>query len=121
MHDVRAIRADPDAFDAALIRRGLAPMTADILALDAARRERMTAAQERQAARNVLSRRVGEGRRTGADTAALEAEVLEIKAATEADEAGAAALDAEINTMLAALPNRLDPDVPDGADESGNV
>jgi xanthine dehydrogenase accessory factor len=41
MHDIRAIRENPAAFDAALARRGAAPMSSEVLALDEARRARM--------------------------------------------------------------------------------
>ena len=74
MHDIRAIRADPAAFDAAMARRGLPPASPEILAQDTERRAALTALQEKQARRNALSREIGQGKRTGADTAALEAE-----------------------------------------------
>ena len=74
MHDMRAIRAEPAAFDAAMARRGLPPVGAELLRLDEERRAALTALQDKQARRNALAKQVGQGRRTGADTAALEAE-----------------------------------------------
>jgi len=121
MHDIRSIRADPAAFDAALARRFMEPASAATLELDTERRAAQTALQEKQARRNALSRQVGEGRRKGADTAVMEAEASTLRGDMEALEARVAALDAEIHAILAALPNVLDPDVPDGADESANV
>ena len=121
MHDIRAIRADPAAFDAAMARRGLAPVAAALLAQDADRRAAQTALQEAQARRNALARTIGQGKRTGADTAALEAEATALRAETEGLEARAATLDAAIRGVLERLPNILDPDVPDGADERANV
>jgi seryl-tRNA synthetase len=121
MHDIRAIRTDPAAFDAAMARRGLSPVSGEVLARDAERRETLTALQEKQARRNALAREVGQGKRTGADTSALEAEATALRGEMEALEAGAAALDAAVRSILEALPNTLDPDVPDGADESANV
>ncbi len=121
MHDIKAIRAEPAAFDAALGRRGLPPATPDILARDAARRAAQTALQERQARRNALAKQVGEGRRRGEDTAATEAEATALRAEMEALEADAARLDSEIKSVLESLPNRLDPDVPPGPDETANV
>ncbi|MBN8897266.1 MAG: serine--tRNA ligase, partial [Rhodospirillales bacterium] len=59
MHDIRAIRADAAAFDAALGRRGLSPASPQILALDGERRAALTALQEKQARRNALAREVG--------------------------------------------------------------
>ena len=64
MHDIRAIRANAAAFDAALARRGLPSASADILARDAERRApRKPRLQEKQARRNALSREIGQGKR----------------------------------------------------------
>ena len=62
MHDIRAVRADPAAFDAALARRGLPPVSEQIVRLDAERRAAQTALQEKQARRNARGLR---GRRRG--------------------------------------------------------
>jgi seryl-tRNA synthetase len=121
MHDIRAIRADPAGFDAALARRGSGSAAPDILAKDAERRAVLTALQEKQARRNALSREVGQGRRTGADTAALENEAVALRGEMEGMEKRAAALDDEIRRILESLPAVLDPDVPDGPDETTNV
>src|SRR6185312_3728840 len=61
------------------------------------------------------------GKRTGVDTSALESEATALRNDTEGLEKRAAALDVEIRGILESLPNTLDPDVPDGADESANV
>ncbi len=58
MHDIRAIRDNP-AFDAALARRGLSPLSPEILALDEARRAKILAAETAQAAQNAASKEVG--------------------------------------------------------------
>jgi seryl-tRNA synthetase len=121
MHDIRAIRSDPAGFDAALSRRGLAPVSSELLARDAERRAALTALQEKQARRNVLSREVGQGRRGGADTSALEAEAMALRNDMETLETEAATLDEAIKRVLEGLPNVLDPDVPDGPDETANV
>ncbi len=116
MHDIRAIRANPEAFDAAMARRGLPAIAARILDLDEARRAAQAEAQERQTRRNQISKAIGEMRRKGEDTAALEAEGAALRAIP--DETGG---DDALRDVLAGLPNILDPDVPDGADESANV
>jgi seryl-tRNA synthetase len=121
MHDIRLIRADGAAFDAAMARRFLPPMADAIVALDSERRAALTAQQEHQARRNQLAREVGQGKRAGADTSALEAEATALRDEMEELEQSAARLDAELHTKLAALPNVLDPDVPDGADETANA
>ena len=121
MHDIRAVRADPAAFDTALARRGLPPASEVLLRLDAERRACQTALQELQTRRNALSRQVGEQRRAGSDAAELTAEVAALRGEMEALEQRAAQLEAEIRFALERLPNVLDPDVPDGQDESANV
>ena len=121
MHDIRAIRADPAGFDAALARRGLPAVAEAVLALDAERRAALGQQQEQQARRNALAREVGQARRAGGDTALLEAEATGLRDASAALEARAAELETAVRARLDVLPNVLDPDVPDGADETANV
>jgi seryl-tRNA synthetase len=120
MHDIRAIRADPGAFDAALARRGLPPAAEAVLAEDARRRAAQTALEARQARRNALAREIGEAKRRGADTAALEQEATALRGEMETSEAEAAAAERAQTALLEALPNILDPEVPEGPDESAN-
>jgi seryl-tRNA synthetase len=121
MHDIRAVRTDPAGFDAALARRGLAPVSSELLAQDAQRRAELTSLQEKQARRNALAREIGQGKRTGADTSALEAEATALRNDMDGLEKHAAAQDDAIKRILESLPNVLDPDVPDGPDEAANV
>jgi len=121
MHDIRAVRADPAAFDAALARRGLPPVSAELLALDSTRRAAQTTAQEAQARRNALAREIGQGKKAGADTAALEGEATALRARMESLDAEAASAEAAQTRILEALPNLLDQDVPEGRDETANV
>ncbi|GAA4476381.1 serine--tRNA ligase [Gluconacetobacter asukensis] len=121
MHDLRALRADPAAFDAALTRRGDAPVAAHVVRLDEDRRAAVTALQDRQARRKTLSKEIGTLRRTGADSAALEEEAVALREGIEQLEAVVRDRDAEIRDLLVTLPNRLDEAVPDGADEAANV
>jgi seryl-tRNA synthetase len=120
MHDIRAIRADPAAFDAAMARRFLPPSAEAVLAEDARRRAAQTALEARQARRNALAREIGQAKRRGADTATLEREATALRAEMEGLEAEAAAAERAQTALLEALPNILDPEVPDGADESAN-
>src|SRR5262249_23258699 len=121
MHDIRAIRANATAFDAALARRGLPSASSEILARDTERRAAQTALQEKQTRRNALSREIGQGKRTGADTAIQEAEATALRSEMEALEKQSAAADAAIPHLLEWLPNVLDADVPEGEDEHDNV
>ncbi|MDF8332143.1 serine--tRNA ligase [Novosphingobium cyanobacteriorum] len=123
MHDIRLIRENPEAFDAALVRRGVAPQSAAILALDTARRDVATRMQEVQARRNEASKAIGAAMGKGdKDTAeALKAEVAALKTELPALEEEERRLTAEANAALAAWPNAPDAEVPDGEDESQNV
>jgi seryl-tRNA synthetase len=121
MHDIRAIRADPTTFDAAMARRGIGPIASELMALDTNRRAAQTALQEMQARRNALSKEIGQGRRTGGDTTALEAEATALRDAMESLEQRVPELDVGIRRILETLPNVLDASVPDGPDESANV
>jgi seryl-tRNA synthetase len=121
MHDIRAIRANPTAFDAAMARRGLRPVAVDLSALDTGRRAAQTALQEKQSRRNALAKEIGQGKRTGVDTAALEAEATALRGDMDGLEKRVPDLDAGIRRVLETLPNILDPSVPDGPDESANV
>jgi seryl-tRNA synthetase len=121
MHDIRAVRADPAAFDAALARRGLPAESETLLRLDAERRAALTALQEMQATRNALSREVGERRRKGDEAPQLAAQAASLRGDMEREQARADRLEKEIRYALERLPNLLDPDVPDGADERANV
>ena len=121
MHDIRTVRADPAAFDAAMARRGLPAVSTAILSLDTERRAAQTALQEKQARRNALAREIGQGKRSGADTAALEAEATGLRGEMEGLEGTAAELDVRIRQALETLPNILDASVPDGPDETANV
>ena len=121
MHDLRAIRADPAAFDAALERRRIPPVSADILELDQHRRDAIAAQQSSQAERNWLAKDIGQGRRAGTDTSQLEAQAARLRDSMGSLERQTSALDEELRARLEVLPNILDPDVPPGADETANV
>lgn len=121
MHDIRVIRADPGAFDAALARRGAPPAAAEALRLDDLRVAAVRLTQEAQTTRNNLSRQIGAAMKSG-DAALAERLKAEVKAAMDAAAAATPdAHEAARDALLATLPNTLDADVPDGADETANV
>ena len=121
MHDIRFIREHPEAFDAALARRGLPAMSADILEMDQQRRALQGKIQELQSRRNVASKEIGMRKGKGEDADDLIAEVAEIKASMPALEEEEGTLAAGLDTRLMQLPNILDADVPDGANEDDNA
>jgi seryl-tRNA synthetase len=123
MHDIKWIRENPDAFDAGLKRRGLPPMSASLLAIDETRRAAILKSEQAQARRNAASKEIGEAKkaRDDARAGALMAEVAELKTTMPQLEAAAKAADEELARELAAIPNLPLEEVPDGADEHGNV
>jgi seryl-tRNA synthetase len=120
MHDLKWLRDNPDAFDRGLARRGMAPAAADILARDRDWRAAQTKAEQLQAGRNQLSKQIGAAKAKGGDASVLLNEVAESKDAQTALEAQAGEKRAEIDAVLAALPNLPADDVPEGKDETGN-
>lgn len=123
MHDIRAIRENPAAFDAALSRRGLSGMSAEILALDNDRRAKILASETAAAAQNAASKEVGAAKARGdnAEFERLRALVAEKKAEIAKLTEEAAAEDAALRDMLMRIPNLPLDEVPQGADENDNV
>ena len=123
MHDIRLIRDDPQSFNAALARRGVAQPSGPILALDTARRVVATSTQEAQSRRNEASKLIGAamGRGDTDEAERLKAEVAELKKTLVTGELEERARSEQLQDALAALPNCPDSEVPDGADEAGNV
>jgi seryl-tRNA synthetase len=123
MHDIRLIRSDPEAFDAAIARRGVEPVAAGLVAIDEERRGVATRMQELQSRRNDASKAIGKamGQNDTAAADALKAEVAQIKQTLPALEAQDRDLAVHLEDELARLPNLPADDVPDGEDEESNV
>jgi seryl-tRNA synthetase len=123
MHDIKSIRDNPAAFDAALKRRGLEPLSASLLAIDERRRAAILASEQAQARRNAASKEIGDAKKAKdeARAAKLMAEVAELKTTMPELEAAAKAADDELSKELAAIPNLPLDEVPEGGDEHGNV
>lgn len=123
MHDIRLIRENPQGFDTALARRGVAPQSAAILALDQQLRAKKTKVESLNAANTATSKVIGgliaqgktdEAERAKANVIKLKAELpLEMEAQRVAEE--------ELRTILTSLPNLPAHDVPQGEDEADNV
>ncbi|NHM19345.1 serine--tRNA ligase [Tritonibacter mobilis] len=123
MHDIRAIRENPAAFDAALARRGESALSSQVLELDEARRAKILAAETAQADQNKAAKAIGAAKAKGDDAEfeRLRAEVADKKAEVATMQAEAKELDAKLTDMLARIPNSPAEDVPEGADEDDNV
>ena len=123
MHDIRTIRDNPAAFDAAMARRGLSGVSAEVLGLDEARRAAITAAETAQAEANKAAKEVGAAKARGDEAGfeRLRALVAAKKGETAALNDEAKVKDAALDALLMGLPNIMADDVPDGADEAENV
>jgi seryl-tRNA synthetase len=123
MHDIRYIRENPAEFDLGLARKGLTPLSADILGRDAALRETVTTLQAALTRRNEASKAIGaaKAQKDEESAAALMAEVSELKARIPDLEAKERALSDALNAQLSAIPNLPAADVPEGPDETANV
>ncbi|MEW6767814.1 MAG: serine--tRNA ligase [Pseudomonadota bacterium] len=122
MHDIKAIRDNPAAFDAALKRRGLEAQSKQLLAIDEQRRKAIQDSEAALARRNAASKEIGEAKKNkdNARADALMAEVAELKAKLPDMEQAAKGYEDELKTLLAQIPNLPLAEVPDGADEHGN-
>ncbi|OYV39531.1 MAG: serine--tRNA ligase, partial [Rhodospirillales bacterium 20-64-7] len=120
MHDIKILRENPAAFDAAMDRRRVVALAADLAAMDEARRKAVADLQGYQSERNALAKSIGEAKRAKQDTAQFEARGAALRQEMETLEAQVPKLEAELKAKLAALPNVLDAAVPDGRDESDN-
>lgn len=123
MHDIKSIRDNPEAFDTALKRRGLEPLSASLLAIDEKRRAAILASEQAQARRNSASKEIGDAKKAKDDARAakLMAEVAELKTTMPQLEQAAKLADEELAKELAAIPNLPSDEVPEGVDEHGNV
>ncbi len=121
MFDIKAIRKNPDEFDAGMARRKQEPLAAELIEKDKVRREAQTKAQELQTRRNELSKIIGKKKASGEDADAEIKEVSRSKAEqADAEEATRTATQT-LEAQLAALPNIPADDVPDGDDEDANL
>ncbi|MCB1480205.1 MAG: serine--tRNA ligase, partial [Rhodobiaceae bacterium] len=123
MHDINYIRENPEAFDEALKKRGAAPESARLLAIDEKRRSHINELQALQEKRNAASKEIGKAKQSGDESAAAKvmAEVASLKTAIQEGEEAERNIVAELDAALAAIPNMPLDDVPVGADEHDNI
>ncbi len=121
MIDPKLLRGDLDATAANLKRRNFILDTEHFSQLEARRRDAQVEAQRLQNERNSRSKMIGKAKAAGEDIQALLDEVASI--GDQLSEAGQslAAVQAEIDAIVAGIPNLLDDSVPAGADEEDNV
>lgn len=123
MLDIKWIRDNADALDAALAKRGASPLAKALIDLDEKRRSVIQTAQDMQSRRNAASKEIGAAMAAkNAELAdRLKAEVADIKNLLPAAEEEERQVTAELNDALSRIPNIPLDDVPVGSDEAGNV
>ncbi|KAF0210319.1 MAG: serS [Methylocystaceae bacterium] len=123
MYDIKWIRENADIFDRGRARRGLEPLSTQLLAFDDSRRAAIGELQKAQERRNAASKEIGAAMKAGdsAKAEALKAEVATIKENWPALEEAERYAIAELDNALAAIPNSPLDEVPDGADENDNI
>jgi seryl-tRNA synthetase len=121
MHNIKWIRENPSQFDQELARRYIAPSSAKILEQDETFRDLVRQVQDVQVKRNDYAKKIAQKRREGVNTSDLEKAGVELRRLIELFEANQPQAEAFLRNSLASLPNILDPEVPDGRDETANV
>ena len=124
MFDIKWIRDNPDAFDAAMSqRKNVSVRSSDLIAIDERRRAIIVKLNEAQEKRNSLSKQIGQAKaqKDEAKAQALMAEVAALKEYIPAGEAEERAVEKELRDILSAIPNMALDDVPMGDDEADNV
>ncbi|MGI9440008.1 MAG: serine--tRNA ligase [Parvibaculales bacterium] len=123
MHDIKAIRANPENFDELLARRGVAPQAVSLLAIDEKRRTAIATHQAFLTRRNEISKKIGQAKSADdeSDVEELIEEMTALKGHIETTEDDQRPAQAELEIKLAELPNLPLDDVPDGQDETSNV
>lgn len=121
MFDIKAIRENPEIFDLGWKRRGLAPQSADLIAIDTSLREKKTELQDCQSRRNVASKAIGQAKAKGEDADGLIREVADLKKRLPELEEDVRGLEEKLIYKMCRLDNLPADDVPDGDDEDDNL
>ena len=121
MFDIKAIREKPETFDLGWKRRGIAPQSADLIAIDTSLREKKTELQDCQSRRNVASKAIGQAKAKGEDADGLIREVADLKKRMAELDEEVRGLDEKLIYKMCRLDNLPADDVPDGDDEDDNV
>jgi seryl-tRNA synthetase len=123
MHDIKAIRENPELYERHWTRKGRAGAAAEAIALSDALRAAQTAVQTAQARRNEASKAIGQAKaqKDEARAAELMAEVEALKGVMAEQGAAEEQARAALDSLLASLPNIPAPEVPEGEDEHDNV
>ncbi|MEY2781936.1 MAG: hypothetical protein RL307_1640, partial [Pseudomonadota bacterium] len=126
MLDINLLRRDLDSVVAALNKRKSPQAFLDVATFTALEQERktlQTRTEEMQAQRNALSKQIGQlkGKGEHAQADQMMAQVAELKTGLEQSAQRLEVIQTELQTLLHAVPNLPQDDVPQGADETGNV
>ena len=123
MHDIRAIRETPELYEKAWAAKGRSGAAAQAIELDARLRAAKLSLETAQSRRNEASKLIGQAKakKDEAEAQRLMAEVEQVKGVLAEQAEVERAVSAELQNLLASLPNLPMPEVPEGADEHDNV
>ena len=121
MIDAKLLRSDPEAVAKNLARRGFTLDVEALRALDEKRKIAQVQNDQLRAERNAHAKAVGMAKGRGEDIAPLIAKGDELTRNLAAVDKQLVDLQAELEALVARLPNLLHESVPDGRDETGNV
>lgn len=121
MLDPRIVRSELDQVASQLARRGFELDKAALTALETKRRDVQARTQALQSERNARSKMIGQAKARGEDIAPLLAEVDSFGDELKSMETELDGIQVALEDILSGVPNLLDPDVPEGRDESQNV
>jgi len=123
MLDLAFVRASLELVEEKLRARGADPVAllGDFRALDQARREAITLAEQSKARRNELSQQVGALKKSGLDATAVMEETRVVKEKLDQLDQTASQLDEQLRLSLARIPNLTRDEVPAGTSEADNL
>jgi seryl-tRNA synthetase len=119
--DIKWIRENPAALDAALAKRGKPPVANELLALDEKHRALLTEIQTLQNERNTVAKAYGDAKRQGQSAEDLGQRANDIKQALQSLETDSTQIQHDFDYLLAITPNIPREEVPKGKDEADNI
>ena len=121
MLDIRTLREESDAVRTGVTNKGADAALVDcVLELDRARRALLTDVEQLKSERNAVSKQIGEQKRRGEDTTAIQAETRALGEKIAALDEQVREAEQPLQDAMLSIPNVPHAGVPVGSDESAN-